>query len=364
VPGLDDGRIELTLDELHASLPALRGAVPRVVATAELGGPPGSAAPGGVRLAAATVAARDGAGQDLLTARLEPAGAGALRATADAPDLARLDGLWPEVERKLSGRAALAATLSGPGWGDLDGRLTLQVPDAEVLGGKVLLRDLTAELPVRRGPGAGDGPAWGRLAIAELIGYGLVVRDIASPARLWKDRLSLSQLTYALYSASGKGWAEVELEAAGPWARGELTGTGMRIEEAMAAYGVRGGTMTGLLGYDLDAQYRAGHLGVKGRFDVPAGGSVSIELLDRLLAQAEADPTGVVRSALENLRNFEYKSAAAAVRSVTSARGVDDLRFSLSLLGRERFGIFPPRVKEINVHEMPLSFLMRQFPSR
>jgi hypothetical protein len=364
VPGLDAGRIELTLDELHASLPALRGAVPRVVATAELGGPAGSAAPGGVRLAAATVAARNAAGQDLLTARLEPAGAGALRATAEAPDLARLDGLWPDVERKLSGSATLAATVSGSGWGDLDGRLALQVPDAEVLGGKVLLRDLTAELPVRRGPGAGDGPAWGRLAIAELIGYGLVVRDIASPARLWKDRLSLNQLTYALYSASGKGWAEIELEPAGPWARGELSGTGMRIEEAMSAYGVRGGTMTGLLGYDLDAQYRAGHLGVKGRFDVPAGGSVSIELLDRLLAQANADPTGVVRSALENLRNFEYKSATASVRSATTARGVDDLRFSLSLLGRERFGIFPPRVKEINVHEMPLSFLMRQFPSR
>ena len=37
---------------------------------------------------------------------------------------------------------------------------------------------------------------------------------------------------------------------------------------------------------------------------------------------------------------------------------------SLSLQGRERFGIFPPRVKEINVRDMPLGFLARQFPSQ
>ena len=30
--------------------------------------------------------------------------------------------------------------------------------------------------------------------------------------------------------------------------------------------------------------------------------------------------------------------------------------------GRERFGIFPPRVREINIRDMPLGFLARQFP--
>jgi hypothetical protein len=40
----------------------------------------------------------------------------------------------------------------------------------------------------------------------------------------------------------------------------------------------------------------------------------------------------------------------------------DDIRISLGLRGRERFLVFPPRVKEINVRDMPLSFLARQFP--
>jgi hypothetical protein len=92
---------------------------------------------------------------------------------------------------------------------------------------------------------------------------------------------------------------------------------------------------------------------------VPEGGTVTIELLDRLLAYAEADPTGVVKRALGNLRAFDYKAADMTVRSAA-----DDVRVNLSLQGRERFGIFPPRVKEINVRDMPLGFLARQFPGR
>jgi hypothetical protein len=125
----------------------------------------------------------------------------------------------------------------------------------------------------------------------------------------------------------------------------------------MSAYGVRGGTMTGLLKYEVDYQYRDGRLGLNGRFEVPEGGTVNIQLLDRILGHAEADPTGVVRRALENLRAFEYKDASVEVRSAG-----DDIRISLGLRGRERFLVFPPRVKEINVRNMPLSFLARQFP--
>jgi hypothetical protein len=67
----------------------------------------------------------------------------------------------------------------------------------------------------------------------------------------------------------------------------------------------------------------------------------------------------VVKRALGNLRAFDYKAAAATVRTAS-----DDLRVSLSLQGRERLGIFPPRVREINVRDMPLGFLARQFPAR
>jgi len=167
----------------------------------------------------------------------------------------------------------------------------------------------------------------------------------------------LNALTYVLYSGTGKGWGEVDIQPAGPSARGKLTGGGVRIEEFMTAYGVRGGTMTGLMRYELDYQYRAGRLGLNGRFEVPEGGTVNIELLNRVLGYAGSDPSGVVRRALENLRAFEYKHADAEVRSAG-----DDIRVSLSLQGRERFLIFPPRVREINIRNMPLSFLARQFP--
>jgi hypothetical protein len=96
---------------------------------------------------------------------------------------------------------------------------------------------------------------------------------------------------------------------------------------------------------------------VNGRFDIPEGGRVSIELLDRLFGYAAADPTGVLRSALENLRAFDYKSAVVAVHSVS-----ENIRVNLSLKGRERYLIFPPKVREINIQDMPLSFLAGQFP--
>ncbi len=131
----------------------------------------------------------------------------------------------------------------------------------------------------------------------------------------------------------------------------------MRIDEFIAAYGIRGGTMTGLLRYDLDMRYRGGRLGADGRFGVPEGDTVTIELLDRLLSWAKADPTGAVKTALGNLRAFDYKAADATVR--TEASGI---QVTLSLKGRELYGIFPPRVKEIHVQDMPIGFLARQFP--
>jgi hypothetical protein len=124
----------------------------------------------------------------------------------------------------------------------------------------------------------------------------------------------------------------------------------------MGAYGIHGGTMTGLLRYDLKMKLGE-RLTAEGQFEVPEGGTVTIELLDRLLKYADADPTGVVKQALGNLRAFDYKGAQATVRTAS-----DGLRVSLSLQGRERFGVFPPRVKEINVHDMPIGFLARQFP--
>ena len=133
----------------------------------------------------------------------------------------------------------------------------------------------------------------------------------------------------------------------------------MRIEEFIAAYGIRGGTMTGLLRYDFNMRYRDGRLGADGRAVVPEGGTVTIELLDKFLAYASADPTGVVRRALGNLRAFDFRAAELTARTAS-----DDIRVTLEMQGRSRFGIFPSRVREINIRDMPLGFLARQFPSQ
>lgn len=360
---LDDRGIVVGVeaDGVSGALPFFRGALPRLAASVHLARP----GAGGLELGRAQVTARDREGRELLAATARPVGpaAGARVAlSARAPDLGRLHGLWPELERRVNGSASLDVELAGPGGKAADGRLALRVEEAELLGGTLSLRDVTAELPVRRGAEAAGPPPWGRIEASELIGYGLVVRDVTASARVFGDRLSLNDLAYALYSGEGKGWAEVEIEPAGPVLTGKLTGERVRVEEFIGAYGIRGGTMTGLLRYDLDVRYRAGRIGVNGRLEVPEGGTVNIELLNRLLAHAESDPTGVLRSVLENLRSFDYKSAEADVRSGGS--GGDDIFVSLALRGRERFGIFPPRVREINVRRMPLSFLARQFPAR
>lgn len=352
--GRDGIVLAVDAERLASTLPMLTGELPRVSASATLARRPDAS----LHPERGALTARDREGRELVVANLEPAPTdGRLRVIVRAPALERLDGLWPAVPRRLSGSARLDVELVASDLATGEGRLTLGIPDGELWHGKVAIRDLTADVPVRRGAEGSGEPPWGALGIGELIAYGVVVRDLATPARVWRDRLSLNDLTYVLYSGNGKGWSEIDLQAAGLSARGKLTGSRVRIEEFMAAYGVRGGTMTGLMRYELDYQYRAGRLGLNGRFEVPEGGTVNIELLNRVLGYAESDPTGVVRRALENLRAFDYKHAEAEVRSAG-----DDVRVSLSLQGRERFLLFPPRVREINVRNMPLSFLARQFP--
>jgi hypothetical protein len=346
-------KTEVSGERVTSTLPLLPGEVSRLAGTAELARGPD----GGFRPSRAVLTARDARGQEMLAATLAPGGRpDRFRLSAHAPALERLGGLWPDVSRKLSGTARLDVELSD-GFGAADGRLVLTVPEGELREGRISMRDVQAELPIRRGLEAAGEPPWGTLAVGELIAYGFVVHDVTTPARVWRDRLTLSQLSYVLYSGSGEGWSEVEWQSAGLAARGKVTGKSVRIEDFMSAYGIRGGTMTGLLRYEVDYQYRDGRLGLNGRFEVPEGGTVNIQLLERVLGYAEADPTGVVRRALENLRAFDYKDASAEVHSAG-----DDIRISLGLRGRERFLIFPPRVKEINVRNMPLSFLARQFP--
>jgi hypothetical protein len=156
-----------------------------------------------------------------------------------------------------------------------------------------------------------------------------------------------------------QGTLNLKLGDAGLSAEAHLTGEGVRIEEFIAAYGIRGGTMTGLLRYDVNVRYREGRPAADGRAVAPEGGTVTIELVDKFLSYASADPTGVARRALGNLRQFDFRAAELTARTAS-----DDVRVTLEMQGRERFGILPPRVRAINIRDMPLGFLAQQFPSR
>jgi hypothetical protein len=353
--------IGFEVERVRGTLPRFEGLLARVEGSADV-----DRAGGSVGFARATVTARDGEGREMLQADLTRQGVGdtkPVRLTARVPALERLAPLWPSVPRQMTGSATVELEAPDLGFGTYGGRLGLQVATAELLDGHLSLRDLSADVPLRRGGtaaaagGSGAGPG-GPLRVGELVGYGVVLYDFTAQARAVDQRLTLADLHYGLYSGEGRGVIELEFAGDGPTARAQLRGERVRIEDFIAAYGIRGGTMTGLLRYDLDMRYGGGRRGATGRFEVPEGGTVTIELLDRLLAYTDADPTGVVKSALGNLRAFDYKAAEATVRTAS-----DDIRVSLSLHGRERFGIFPPRVKEINVRDMPIGFLARQFPS-
>ena len=86
--------------------------------------------------------------------------AGPIRLTARVPALERLAPLWPSVPREVTGSATVELESPDAGFGTYQGRLGLQVATAELLGGRLSLRDVSADVPVRRGgaaPPAGGG---------------------------------------------------------------------------------------------------------------------------------------------------------------------------------------------------------------
>jgi hypothetical protein len=349
--------IGLEADGVRGALPQFQGVLAHVEGSADL------VREGvGASLAKARMVTRDAEGREMLEAdlaRSSPGGTGPVRLITRVPNLERLGPLWPSVPRQVSGSATVELEAPDVGFGTYRGRLGLQVASAELLGGRLSLRDVSADVPLRRGGAAppSGAPPDGALKVGEVVGYGVVLYDLAARARAVDQRLTLTDLHYGLYSGEGRGAVELEVAPGGLTARARLRGEKVRIEDFIAGYGIRGGTMTGLLRYDLDVRYGGGRIGADGSFVVPAGGTVTIELLDRLLAYTTADPTGVVKRALGNLRAFDYEPGEATVRT-----GPDGMRVSVHLRGRKWLGIVPSRVDAINISDMPIGFIARQFP--
>lgn len=286
-----------------------------------------------------------------------PGELGPLTVEAGIPDLSRLP-VFEAFPLKLSGDARLEGTLE---WRDsgsrFAGTLTARVPGGEInVGGPIALSGLKAALPLAWGPGE-EAPA-GTVTAESLTAFGFVLRRLASPALVRGSVLSLPEISYVHYGGSGKGNARGDLGGVAVPLQMRLEGEGVDLATLTTEYGLTVGRITGKVRYLLVLQHSqarglvlAGHAAAD-----PPGGEVAIDALKKLLAYAEADPSGILKRALENLSVFSYASLEADIRV-----GPQGGRVSLSLEGKKRFGLFPGPVRAINFQNVPLSLLVRTF---
>ena len=144
--------------------------------------------------------------------------------------------------------------------------------------------------------------------------------------------------------------------------RSRLEGEKVDIDRVFREYPIQGGMMTGRLSYTVGFRHMASQGSeVGGTIQVKEpGGTVSISVLRRLLSYADTDPTGILRQTLENLSEFQYRTLDVDVRTVGGTT-----RLNLKLVGKGGlFGLLPPRVREINIKNVPLDFLVRTFSQR
>ncbi|HEY7648359.1 MAG TPA: hypothetical protein VID04_05080 [Methylomirabilota bacterium] len=275
---------------------------------------------------------------------------------ARVDDLGRLGAVFPAVPA-LSGWVRFAGEARGGERPDVQGRLEAQLPRAQVMAdASVLLTDVRVTLPVAWGGGEDTRP--GSVTASRVSGYGVALTDLTSTAQLRGPRVFLPDIQYAQYGGRGKGWLEAFVDDRPMPLRTRLEGEKVDLAEFVREAGWQVARMTGRARYVAAAQYeRAGgftaavHVNSEGD-----GGEVSIEVIERLLdsATVQAESTGVLRQALENLRVFSYESMEGDLRAQGATGHLD-----LSLRGRKRLGIFPAPVEAINFRNVPLPLLAR-----
>jgi hypothetical protein len=296
-------------------------------------------------------------GRPLALARLSSRGATLWPLAIDArtDDLSRLGAVWP-VLPTLSGQARVAGEARRDDRFDFHGTFEAQLPRVELMAdASVSLKDVRVSIPVVWGEG--DDPRPGSVTAARVAGYGVALSDFTSTAQLRWPRLLLPDIRYAQYGGRGRGWLEAFADGrTRPW-RARWEGEHVDLAEFVREAGWPA-RITGHVRYVAAAQYErvggltaAVHLSSEGD-----GGEVSIDVIERLLdsAAVQAETTGVLSQALENLRVFPYESMKGELR----AQGADGY-VDLSLRGRKRLGIFPAAVEAINFRNVPLRVLAR-----
>ncbi|MFQ5946759.1 MAG: hypothetical protein ACE5NC_11005, partial [Anaerolineae bacterium] len=272
------------------------------------------------------------------------------------PDLAGLPQLIPGIIYALTGSAELDGRL---GWSPagavrFQGEVSLRVPQATFPELDATLTNLTGAFPLWHGI-TGAIP-WGSIAAQSLTAYGVAFHDFSARAQIQTGFLNLLDAAYAHYGGSGNGWIQADFTDPALPIRTRFEATGVDLGRFVAEYGTQTAKISGQARYVVGLIHtRPFGLELGGELHVgPPGGVLSIDVLRGLLAGAPVGPLGMVRDTLEKLSEFRYRSLSAQLHM-----DQQETRVSLSLRGRKRFGIFPPRIKAINIENLPLSRVAR-----
>jgi hypothetical protein len=313
----------------------------------------------GTRLAAvdsATLRLSRGGGA-LAVARVSSRGSTLWPLAVDArvDDLGRLGAVFPAVPT-LSGWARVVGEARGGERPDFHGTLEAQLPRAQLMAdASIALTDVHASLPLAWG---GEDARSGSITASRVATHGVALTDLTSTVQFRGPRLFLPDIQYAQYGGRGKGWLEAFVDNRPLPLRVRLEGEKVDLTEFVREAGWQVARITGRVRYVAAAQYeRAGGFSAAAHLNSEGdGGEVSIDVIERLLdsAAVQAETTGVLRQALENLRVFAYESMEGDLRAQGAAAHLD-----LSLRGRKRLGIFPAPVEAINFRNVPLHLLAR-----
>lgn len=272
------------------------------------------------------------------------------------PDLGRLPPLIARLKYDLTGSADLEARLSWSPDGRLraQGEVALEIPSGAFPELDVNLTALRGRVPI--GHHLEGTVPWGTISIRSLAAYGVTFENFAGRAQIEDGFLNLPEFRYAHYGGTGIGWVQADFADPALPIRARVEGSKVDLAQVLADFGPQAGKVSGLAAYVVGlSRTRSVGLEVGGQFRVePPGGVVSIDVLRDLLADAPEGPLGVVRETLKGLSEFRYRSLSGELYMDQR-----ETQVSLSLQGRKRFGIFPPKIRAITIDNLPLSRVVR-----
>ncbi len=275
---------------------------------------------------------------------------------ASLPDLSRLPQLVQGVAYEATGSVRLDGRLAWAAGGAprFQGEADVKIPRLAFPRFEAVVSELAGRIPVWYGV-EGNAP-FGTVTIQSLSTHGIGVSGFSSPAQFQDGILNLPEATYVHYGGTGRGWVQASLTDPALPVRFRFEGSRVDLGRFFGETGFQAAKVTGQARYVVGLIFsREFGAEAAGEFHVdPPGGVISIDVLKRLILSAPESPLGIVRETLEELSEFNYKSLEGQL-----FMDRQETHVSLSLRGKERLGIFPPKIRAINIENLPLSRAMK-----